>query len=189
MKNAIMLAALVAFAAGCQTRITAEKFPETPLAIQEKVTVNGQEQLVAKSYAMASGGWYVTARSPLWAKEQIRGLDVGANPDGSVWLRTDQYDRDLSTNAVVLTKTMFDGGAALVAAVAKAYATISGGGSVDAATAVAQKAYALFAGKGGDASKAKVTVDEAAKTLKVDDGSTCISCDADGNCTDCSYTP
>lgn len=42
-----------------------------------------------------------------------------------------------------------------------------------------------FAEKGGDVSKAAVTTDTASNTVKVSDGTTCISCDAAGNCTDC----
>lgn len=171
---------------GCQTRITWEKYPETALPIQEKVMVEGKETLVTTSYQMAGGGWYVTARSPLWAKEQFNGfrLDIGTN--GVVSVSLDSYDRDLSTNAVVMTKTIFDGSVNLVAAVAKAYATISTGGATDAGSAVVQKAVAFFKAKGGDAAKSTVISDSASKLLKITDGSTCVSCDALGNCTACS---
>ena len=36
-----------------------------------------------------------------------------------------------------------------------------------------------------DAALIQEVHDEAAKVLKVDDGSTCVQCDAAGNCTDC----
>ena len=45
------------------------------------------------------------------------------------------------------------------------------------------KVYSFFAGKGGDVSKATVTSD--GTTIKVSDGSTCVECDAAGNCTEC----
>jgi hypothetical protein len=135
---------------------------------------------------MAGGGWYVTARSPLWAKEQFSGfrLDIGSN--GVVAVSVDSYDRDLSTNAVVMTKTIFDGSVNLVAAVAKAYATISTAGATEAGSSVVQKAIAYFKSKGGNAAKSTVISDSASKVLKITDGSTCVSCDALGNCAACS---
>ena len=182
----VVLAALaVAFAmAGCQTRLTAEKFPEQPLPIQEKVTVNGVEQLVTKSYVMASGGWYWTARSPLWATEALQGLDIGCEGQ-KVWLKTDSYSRDLSTNSVAMTKTIFDGSTNLVGAIGKAYATIASGGSAELASTVASKVYSYFKGKGGDEAKSTVTVE--GDTLKVSDGAVCVECDAAGECTDCEF--
>ena len=181
----IMLAALMLALVGCQTRITAEKYPENPLPIQEVVEVNGQQQVITKAYDRASGGWCVTARSPLWAKEQIKGLDVGAKRDGEVWLRTDSYDRDLSTNAVVMTKTIFDGSAGLAAAIGRAYASIASGGSSELASAAVSKVYSYFKSLGGDEAKAVVSTSDG--KLQVSDGSTCVECDASGNCTTCSY--
>jgi hypothetical protein len=169
---------------GCQTRITWEKYPETALPIQEKVMVEGKETLVTTSYQMAGGGWYVTARSPLWAKEQFRGFHLAIDTNGLVSVSVDSYDRDLSTNAVVLTKTIFDGSANLALAVAKAYATISTGGATDAGSSIVQKAVAYFKSKGGDAAKSTVITD--GKLVKITDGSTCVSCDALGNCAACS---
>ena len=167
MKKLMMaFAACAAVLAGCQTRITAEKYPETPLPIQEVVVVNGTTQLVTKAYAMASGGWYVTARSPLFAKEAIRGLDVGAQTNGTVYLRTDSYDRDVSTNAIVMVKTIFDGSANLVDACAKAYASIQTAGAATATGAVAEQIAA-------------------SKTVTVTDGATSIVCDEAGNCSPC----
>ena len=186
MNKLMMFAAACAAAlAGCQTRITAEKYPETPLPIQEVVVVNGTTQLVTKAYAMASGGWYVTARSPLFAKEAIRGLDVGAQTNGTVYLRTDSYDRDVSTNAIVMVKTIFDGSVNLVDACAKAYASIQTAGAATATGAVADKIAAYFKSKGGNDAKSTVTADAASKTVTVTDGATTVQCDASGNCTVC----
>ena len=165
---------------GCQTRVTWEKNPETALPIQDVKTVNGVEQIVTTGYQMAGGGWYVTARSPLWAKEQFSGFNVSVGTNGQFTVSLNSYDRDLSTNAVVLTKTIFDGSANLALAVAKAYATIQTGG---ASEAIVGKVVNYFKSKGGDASKSTVTSD--GTTIKVTDGSTCITCDAAGNCTDC----
>ena len=64
---------------------------------------------------------------------------------------------------------------------AAAYVTIAGGGAqADTTTAIVSKVIKYFTDKGGNVEKATVTTDEAAKTLKVDDGTTCISCDAAG---------
>lgn len=186
MKKLMMAFAVgAAVLAGCQTRITAEKYPETPLPIQEVVVANGMTQLVTKAYAMASGGWYVTARSPLFAKEAIRGLDVGAQTNGTVYLRTDSYDRDVSTNAIVMVKTIFDGSANLVDACAKAYASIQTAGAATATGAIAEKIAAYFKSKGGNDAKSTVTADAASKTVTVTDGATSIVCDEAGNCSPC----
>ena len=186
----MMMVALAACAAammtGCQTRITATKNAEVAHPIQEVVKVNGEDQVINRSYQVTSGGWEATARSPLWASETLKGLEMGVTTNGSVTMSIDKYGRDLSTNAVTMTKEMFSGGAQLATAIGDAYVKIAGGGA-QASTVLssAQKVYEYFIGKGGDASKAEVTVDEAAKTLKVTDGSTCVECDAAGNCSDC----
>ena len=172
---------------GCQTRVTWEKNPETALPIQSVVEVNGVQQLATTGYQMAGGGWLVTARSPLWAKEQFSGFSVSVGTNGVFNVSLNSYDRDLSTNAVVLTKTIFDGSANLALAVAKAYATIQTGGSSDAAGAIVSKVVSYFKGKGGDASKSTVTSD--GQKITVTDGTTCIQCDPDGNCSDCEYVP
>ena len=90
------------------------------------------------------------------------------------------------TNLTALVAASFDGGTKLVTAIGEAYVKIAGGGA-QASTVLssAQKVYEYFTGKGGDASKATVTTDAAKNTLKVSDGSTCVECDADGNCTYC----
>lgn len=168
---------------GCQTRVTWEKNAEVALPIYEVREVNGVQQLVIKDYRVTSGGWYVTARSPLWAKEQFNGFTVNIASNGVMTVTLDAYDRDLSTNAVVMTKTIFDGSANLALAVAKAYATISTGGASDAGGALVSKIVSYFKSKGGDASKSTVISD--GKTLTVTDGTTAIQCDADGNCSPC----
>lgn len=185
MKKLMILAALAAIAAGCQTRITAEKNPEVAHPIQAKVTVNGEDQIITTGYMVTSGGWYATARSPLYAKEELKGLRIGVATNGTVTLALAEYDRDLSTNAIVMVKTIFDGSVNLVNAAAKAYATVQSAGAATAAEAVGRKIAEYFKSKGGDPAKSTVIADETAKTVTVTDGSTCISCDAAGNCTDC----
>ena len=52
------------------------------------------------------------------------------------------------------------------------------------AKAIGPKAYQMFVDKGGDTAKATVSKLSDGST-QVSDGTTCISCDAAGNCTDC----
>ena len=187
----IMFAALVAAfglgMTGCQTRITGEKYPEQVFEVKEKVTVDGKEQLITKNILVASGGWKVTARSPLYADEALKGLDFGVGTNGFVHLKLDEYRRDLSTNATVMVDGMFKNGANLVIAIGDAYTKIAGGGAqADTALASAAKIYNFFTSKGGNADKATVSVNKTNKNIVVSDGSTCVECDASGNCTECS---
>lgn len=177
---------------GCQTKITATKNAEVAHPIQEVVKVNGEDQVINKSYQVTSGGWEATARSPLWAAETLKGLSLGVETNGTVRLDLDVYGRDLSTNAVSMTREMFSGGAQLAIAIGDAYCKIAGGGAqADTVTKVVAKAYNLFKGSGGDESKATVTTDPQTGTIKVTDGTTCVTCDKSGNCTtgNCADTP
>ena len=186
----IMFAALVAAfgigMTGCQTRITGEKYPEQVFEVKEKVTVDGKEQLITKNILVASGGWKVTARSPLYADEALKGLDFGVGTNGFVHLKLDEYRRDTSSNAVAMVEKMFSGGEKLAIAIGDAYCKIAGGGAqADTMLNVLQKSYAFFKSQGGDVTKANVYSDEAAKKFTISDGSTSIECDANGNCTAC----
>lgn len=177
----IVTALLALTMAGCQTYITATKNPESILPLTKTVTApDGTVTVTVTGYVTASGGWKASARSPLWAAESLRGLDIGVETNGTVHLILDDYSRDLSTNAVVMTKTIFDGSTNLVTAIGKAYALIAGGGSTEVVSAVANKAAAYFKEKGGDASKSTVTCENG--VCSVSDGNVCIVCDADGNC-------
>lgn len=176
----LFVCAIVLASVGCQTRVTIEKNPQQALPIYKVIDVNGTPTPTIVDYMMLSGGWTFTARSPLFAKEQFRGFHASVSSNGVFTASIDTYDRDLSTNAVVMTKTIFDGSANLALAVARAYATISTGGASDA---IVSRVVSFFKSKGGDASKSTVTSD--GKIIKVSDGSTCISCDAAGNCSEC----
>ena len=190
MKKLVFAAIAVALGivgTGCQTRITAEKYAEQVLPIQKVVKVNGEDQVITEHYQIASGGWYATARSPLYATEALEGLDLGVATNGTVHLSLSKYSRDLSTNSVVMVREMFSGGAQLVTAIGDAYVKIAGGGA-QATTVldVAQKVYAAFTSAGGDAGKAVVSTDGATGKLTVSDGTKCVECDAAGNCSECS---
>lgn len=194
IKKVISVAALAATAGcvalvfvGCQTAVEWEKRPETAVPIQKVVEVNGVQQLATVDYLVLGGGFIVNLRSPLWANEALKGFIAETFTNGSFRVAIDAYNRDLSTNAVVMTKTIFDGSTNLALAVAKAYATISTGGASDAGGALVGKIVSYFKSKGGDPAKSTVTADSSAGKLTVTDGTTCISCDAEGNCSDCSF--
>ena len=171
------------FFAGCQTRVTWTKNPETAMPIQEVRTVNGVDQVIVVGYQMAGGGFEVTARSPLFAKEQLNDFKAEVYTNGAFCASFGSYERDLSTNSVVMVRTIFDGSSNLALAVAKAYATISTGGATDATSAIVSKVVSYFKSKGGDASKSTVSAENG--KLTVTDGTTSVQCDADGNCSYC----
>ena len=184
--NKVMFSAIVAAfgigLTGCQTRITAEKYPEQVLPIQKVVKVNGEDQVITEHYQIASGGWYATARSPLYATEALEGLAISVSTNGTVSLDLNKYERDLSTNAVVMVEKMFKGGADLALAIGDAYVKIAGGGAqADTVTEVVKKVYGAFTSGGGDPSKATVATE--GDKLTISGGSTCTTCTPDGNCT------
>ena len=97
-------------------------------------------------------------------------------------LDLNKYERDLSTNAVVMVEKMFRGGADLELAIGDAYVKIAGGGAqADTVTEVAKKVYDAFTAGGGDPSKATVATE--GDKLTSSDGSVCTTCTPDGNCT------
>ena len=76
----------------------------------------------------------------------------------------------------------------LVSTCAAAYMTIAGGGAqADTATALASKIVSYFVDKGGNAEKATATASDG--TVKISDGMTTVTCDKDGNCSDCTVQP
>lgn len=177
MKKLIIIAALAAVAVGCQTRITAEKHPEQLLPIQQVVEVNGSQQVITTDAVRASGGWYATARSPLWATEELRGLSIGVQTNGSVTLGLDAYQRDLSTNAVTLAHNLVTDFAELAEKAAAAYATCGATLAASSGKKALQKAMASYILKGGKAGNAQVTCENGNCTFS--DGNvteTCVNC-------------
>lgn len=165
MKKLIIVAALAASVCGCQTRITAEKNAEVAHPIQSIVNVNGTNKVITTGYMVTSGGWYATARSPLWADEAIKGLEIGVHTNGSVTLALADYHRDLSTNAVTMAHNLVVDFALLAEKVGAAYASC--GGTVIAARgkAALQKAMAAYLAKGGNAQAATVTCSDGNCTI------------------------
>lgn len=165
--------AALALAAGCQTRITAEKMPEQMLPVYDCKGTN----IYVSGYERASGGWYATARSPLWATEELRGLSIGVQTNGMVSLGLDSYNRDLSTNAVVMTKVMCDAASDITAKVASAIVTHGGSVAAGSTQSAISTLVANFLQAGGDAKNAKVTCEDG--SCSITDGS--VTC-TDGSC-------
>lgn len=156
--------ALIGCCCGCQTVITAEKYPEQVIALADG------------KYAIASGGWSASARSPLWATESLRGLDIGVSTNSSVHLRIDAYNRDLSTNAVVLTEKTLDGAANLAARIGAAIATGGGSTSAEAISSAAKTLYDKYIAAGGNPENAVVTCKDGVCTVSDGQSSACVDC-------------
>lgn len=186
MKKMMFAALVAAVAAGCQTRITATKNPEAVNPIYGVVKVNGEDKVIVVGYCVTSGGWEATAREPLYSDRSLKGLEIGVQTNGTVFMKLDAYKSDLSTNAVAMVDGMFKNGANLVTAIGDAYVKIAGGGAqAETVLSTAAKVYNFFATNGGDPSKATVSVDEAAKKITITDGTTCVECSDAGVCTEC----
>lgn len=198
MNKITIIAAIIgcAILTGCQSVFEVTKNPEEVHPIQEVVKVNGQDQVIVSRYERSSGGYNGYYRAPLWSNEHIKGVKASVKTDGTFDLGIQDYQKDLSTNAVTMTREMFSGGAQLVTAIGDAYVKIAGGGAqADTVANLTAKAYNFFKSKGGNIDAAKVTVDDTAKTFKISDGSTCVECSPDGSCKECtactdgSFTP
>ena len=181
----IIFAALAALAlVGCQTRITAEKHPEQMLPIYAAAPSNSV--LYVADYRPASGGWYATARSPLWATEALSGLSLGVATNGMVYLNLDSYNRDLSTNAVAMVSTLSELTADIAGKVTAALCAYYGGGVVSATSKlggmtikdITGKVQTKLAAKGITDANSK-DCDAAAIAQEV-----CADC-----CGDCEYSP
>lgn len=129
------------------------------------------------------GGWSVDYfQHGNWQKFD----ELSATAGPGVSLTVNKYESGMDSNVVALVHTSLDGLTKLTEAVGEAYCKIAGGGAqADTALKSASKIVNYFRDKGGEVTKATVTTDEAAGTVKVDDGTTCIQCDSAGNCTDC----
>ena len=131
------------------------------------------------------GGWSVDYFQH-WNFQKFDSMEATAG--AGVRLAINGYEGGADpTNLTALVGTSLEGLTKLVATAADAYVKVAGGGAqADTALNVAGKIVNYFASKGGDVSKATVTTDTAANTVKISDGTTTVQCDTAGNCTDCS---
>ena len=186
MKKLMVIAAVVCAASlvGCKS-IEVERHAQTLATVQNAdgtVTVVRDNE---NKPVILDGGWEVDYFQH-WNWQKFDSMSAKAGKDVSLDINNYEGGAD-ATNITQLVHTSLDGLTKLVATAADAYVKIAGGGAqADTALNIAQKVVRYFNEKGGDVTKATVTTDEAAKTIKVTDGTTCVECDAAGNCSDCS---
>ena len=187
MKKLIMLAALAAIAAeftGCKS-IEVERHAQTLATVQNPDGTFSVVRDKDNNPVILDGGWEVDYFQH-WNWQSFDSLSAKAGAGVSLDINNYAGGAD-PTNLTAIIAASFDGGTKLVTAIGDAYVKIAGGGA-QASTVLssAQKVYEYFTGKGGDATKATVSTNTASNTLQVSDGSVCVECDAQGNCSDCS---
>ena len=169
----LCLCVMFAAVSGCHTSLKVEKNPEKALPVYAIARDGTNTVPYISRYIVTSGGWELSAYSPLWAAESLRGLSASISTNGTVMCTLDAYQRDLSTNAVTMAHNLVSDFATLAEKAAAAYATA--GASV--AAAGVKRAIAAYILKGGSAANAKVTCENGACTFS--DGvvtETCASC-------------
>ncbi len=177
-----MLSAVSIMLVGCKS-IEVERHASTLATVQNADGTVSVVKDAQNNPVILDGGWSVDYFQH-WNWQEFDSLSAKA---GSAELAINNYRGGAdATNLTALVSASFDGGTKLVTAIGEAYVKIAGGGA-QASTVLssAQKVYEYFTGKGGDPEKATVSTDTASNTLKVSDGSTCVECDAAGNCTSC----
>lgn len=181
MKQIMILAALVAAFAGCTSSTHIEWGGQSALRNPDGTIITSPE----------GTPYYESAKNRYddfnWlTKREEREVSVEVQPTGGYSASLGSRVNDVSTNGIAMVTGGIGALTKLVSTCAAAYVTIAGGGAqADATTAIVSKIVKSFADKGGNTEKATVTTDAAKNTLKVSDGSTCVECDADGNCTYC----
>ena len=190
MKTAIKSLSIVLLAtimaggiAGCKS-IEVERNAQSLATVQNADGTVSVVRDAANNPVILDGGWSVDYFQHWnWQKFDSMHATAGAG----VELAINGYEGGAdATNLTALVHTSLDGLTKLVATAADAYVKVAGGGAqADTALNVAGKVIKYFSDKGGDVSKATVTADTAENVVKVTDGATCVSCDAAGNCTDC----
>ena len=174
--------------AACAAAITGCKSIEVDRKAQSLATVQNADGTVSvvkdaqNNPVILDGGWSVDYFQH-WNWQEFDSLSAKA---GSAELAINNYRGGAdATNITQLVHTSLDGLTQLVATTAEAYTKVAGGGAqADVALSIAKEVIGYFSDKGGDVSKATVTANTADNTVKVTDGTTCVTCDTAGNCTD-----
>jgi len=178
----IALAACAATLVGCKS-IEVERHASKLATVQNADGTVSVVRDSANNPVVLDGGWNVDYFQH-WNWQRFDSLSAKAGKDVS--LDINNYASGADSNLVALVDTSITGATKLIATAAEAYVKVAGGGAqADTALAVGQKIYEFFKSKGGDESKAEVKTDTAENKVTVTDGATCIQCDAQGNCTDC----
>ena len=181
MKKLMMIAlvACAAVIAGCRA-VEVENYGEEIARDAESKPVtlaDGRIQTVKK-------GWRVH-HNQHWMNTKADSIEAHIKPE-DISFAMNGLNTQPSEELNKMVGTSLDGLTKLAVAVGEAYVKIAGGGAqADTALNVAARVANYFRDKGGDVTKATVTT-TADNKLQVSDGTTCISCDTAGNCTDCS---
>jgi hypothetical protein len=186
MKKIMMIAV-----AACAAAMTGCKSIEVERHAARLATVENADGTVSvvrdanNNPIILDGGWAVDYFQH-WNFQKFDSMEATAG--SGVRLAISGYEGGAdATNLTALVKGSLDGLTKLVAACADAYTKVAGGGAqADVALSTAGKIINYFSSKGGDVSKATVKTDTASNTVQITDGSTCVQCDAAGNCSDCS---
>jgi len=185
MKKLMMVAAVACAASlvGCKS-IEVERHAQSLATVENADGTVSVVKDAANNPVILDGGWEVDYFQH-WNWQKFDSMHATAGKDVALDINNYEGGAD-ATNLTQLVHTSLEGLTKLVATCADAYVKVAGGGAqADTAVNVAGRIANYFASKGGDVTKATVTTDEAAKTIKVTDGTTCIECDAAGNCSDC----
>ena len=179
MKKPVLIAALAAMFAGCTSSTLIEWGGKSALRNADGSVMtapDGSPYYESEKNVYKDSNWLT--------KREERDVKVEVQPNGAYTASLGSRVNDVSTNGVAMVTGGLDATTRLVSACAAAYVTIAGGGAqADTTTAIVSKVVKYFADKGGDAANASVATEDG--KLKVSDGSTCVQCDIDGNCTDC----
>lgn len=174
----VALCATIAALCGCRA-VTVENFGEEVArdADDKPVTLaDGRIQTVKK-------GWRVH-HNQHWMNTAADSINAAVKPE-EISFAMNGLNTKPSEELAKLVDVSLEGMTKLVVAVGEAYTKIAGGGAqADTALNVAAKVANYFKDKGGDVTKASVTT-TADNKVQVSDGSTCVECDAAGNCSDC----
>ena len=185
MKKLMVIAAVVCAASlvGCKS-VEVERHGQTLATVENADGTVSVVKDAANNPVILDGGWEVDYFQH-WNWQKFDSLHATAGQGVALDINNYEGGAD-ATNLTQLVHTSLEGLTKLVATCADAYVKVAGGGAqADTAVNVAGRIANYFASKGGDVTKATVTTDEAAKKIKVTDGTTCVECDAAGNCTDC----
>lgn len=178
MNKTMMLAALI----GCAIALTG--------CVSEELTWGGQ-----KAVRQPDGTVLVdqTTGKPYYEKDQNHLARFSHLTDAElkelhVKADAETYEAHLGhlgsfcgSNTVAVINASVGGAAKLVAEAGALYAKIAGGASADVISSLVGKAVALFKSQGGNVDTAAAAID--GNQLKITDGKTCVTCDANGNCT------
>lgn len=180
----IALAACAASFVGCKS-IEVERHAQSLATVQNADGTVSVVKDASGNPLVLDGGWEVDYFQH-WNWQKFDSLHATAGSGVALDINNYEGGAD-ATNLTQLVHTSLEGLTKLVATAADAYVKVAGGGAqADVALNMANRMIKYFSDKGGDVSKATIATDTADNTVKVTDGSTCISCDVAGNCTDCS---